>query len=81
MCRCQHDARHAESHCLHEIRPSGRAATAIPPYRRLFIEPTSVRQTAHRGQVWATTALAPSSSADKANVVTELAPVGWIQRS
>jgi hypothetical protein len=79
--RRQHDARHAEPHCLDEVRPSGRPSTAIPPCRRLFIEPTSVWQTSYKSQVWPATTLAPSSSTSEANVVAELAPVWRIQRS
>jgi hypothetical protein len=79
VCRCEHDARHPEPCCLHEIRPSSRPPAAVPPRRRLLIEPASVRQAAHKGQMLPTTPLAPSSSTFEANVVTELAPVGRVQ--
>ncbi len=62
MCCCEHDTCHPEPRCLHEVGPSGHPSAAVPPRRRLLIEPASVRQAAHEGQMWPTTALAPSSS-------------------
>jgi hypothetical protein len=81
VCRREHDARHPEPCCLDEIRPSSHPPAAVPPRRRLLIEPATVRQTANKGQMSPTATLAPSSSTFEANVVTELMPVGRIQRS
>ena len=81
VCRCEHDARHPEPCCLHEIGPPSQPPTAVPPRRRLIIEPASVRQAAHKGQMSPTTTLALTSGTFEANVVTELAPVGRVQRS
>ncbi len=81
MCRCKHDACHSEPRCLHEVGPSGHPTATVPPRRRLLIEPASVRQAAHEGEMWPTTALAPASSTLQTNVMTELAPVWRVQRS
>ena len=81
VCRREHDARRPEPCSLHEIGPSSHPSPAVPPRRRLLIEPASVGQTAHKGQMSPTTTLASSSSTFEANVVTELMPVGRIQRS
>ena len=79
--RCEHDARHPEPCRLHEIGPSSQPSAAVPPRRRLLIKPASVGQTAHKGQMSPTTTLASSSSTFEADMVTELAPVGRVQRS
>jgi hypothetical protein len=79
--RCEHDARHPKPGCLHKVGPTGRASTAIPPCRRLFVEPAPVRQAAEEGKVGSATALAPSSSALEADVAAQLAPVRGIERS
>ena len=81
VCRCEHDARHPEPCRLHEIGPSSQPSVAVPPRRRLLIEPASVRQTANKGQMPPTATLALSSSTFEANVVTELTPMGRVQRS
>jgi hypothetical protein len=81
VCRCEHDARRPEPCCLHEIGPSGDPSAAVSPRRRLLIEPASIWQTANKGQMSPTATLAPSSSTFEANVVTELMPVGRVQRS
>jgi hypothetical protein len=79
--RCEHDARHPKPGCLHKVGPAGGASTAIPPCRRLFVEPAPVRQAAEEGKVGSATALAPSSSALEADVAAQLAPVRGIERS
>ncbi len=79
--RCEHDARHPEPCCFHEIGPSSQPSAAVPPRRRLFIEPASVWQAAHKGEMWPTTMLTPTSSTFEANVEAELAPVGRVQGS
>ena len=66
--RCENDARHPELSCLHEVGPTGKTPTAIPPGRRLFVEPAPVRQAAEEGEVWSATTLAPSFSALEADV-------------
>jgi hypothetical protein len=81
VCRCEHDARCPEPCCLHEIGPSSHPSAAVSPRRRLLIEPASVRQTANKGQMSPTATLALSSRTFEANVVTELTPVGRVQRS
>ena len=81
VCRREHDARHPEPYYLHEVGPSSRPSAAVPPRRRLLIKPASVGQTAHKGQMSPTTTLASSSSTFEADMVTELAPVGRVQRS
>ena len=49
--RREHDASHPEPSCLHKVGPTGRTSTAIPPGRRLFVEPAAVRQAAEEGEV------------------------------
>jgi hypothetical protein len=78
--RREHDARHPEPCCFQEIWPSSQPFAAVPPRRRLFIEPASVWPAAYKGEMWPT-ALTPTFSTFEANVVTKLAPVGRVQRS
>ena len=66
--RCEHDARLAKPSCLHKVGPAGRPSSAIPPCRRLLVEPASIRQAAEEGEVWSATTLAPSFSALEADV-------------
>jgi hypothetical protein len=66
---CEHDARDPKSSCLHKIGPVGRASSAIPPCRRLFVEPAPVRKAAEEGEMWSATTLAFSSGAREADVV------------
>ena len=79
--RREHDARHPEPSCLNKIRPTGRTSTAIPPGRRLFVEPAPVRQAAEEDEVGSATALAPSSGALEADVAAQFAPVRGIKWS
>jgi hypothetical protein len=79
--RREHDARHPEPSCLHKVGPTGRTSTAIPPGRRLFVEPAPVWQAAEEGEVGSATALAPSSGALEADVAAQFAPVRGIKRS
>jgi hypothetical protein len=79
--RREHDARHPEPSCLHKVGPTGRTSTAIPPGRRLFVEPAPVRQAAEEGEVGSATALAPSSGALEADVAAQFAPVRGIEWS
>jgi hypothetical protein len=79
--RCERDARHPEPSCLHKVGPTGRTSTAIPPGRRLFVEPVPVRQAAEEGEMGAATALAPSSGALEADVAAQFAPVRGIEWS
>src|ERR1700741_1836031 len=81
MRRCKHDTRHPELCCLHKVGPPGHAPSAVPPSRRLLIEPPVVRQAADEGEVWSPTALAPTSSALEANVAAHLTPVRGIEWS
>jgi hypothetical protein len=81
--RCENDARHPELSCLHEVGPTGKTPTAIPPGRRLVVEPAPVRQAAEDGEMGAAAALAPSSGALEADVAAQFAPVWrieWSQR-
>ena len=60
----------------------GRASPTIPPGRRLFVEPTPIRQAAEESEVRPATALAPSSSTLEADVAAQLPPVcgiEWLQ--
>ena len=41
--RCEHDARHPKPSCLHKVGPTGGTSSAIPPCRRLLVEPAPVR--------------------------------------
>jgi hypothetical protein len=66
---CEHDARDPKSSCLHKIGPVGRASSAIPPCRRLFVEPGPVRKATEEGEMWSATTLAFSSGAREADVV------------
>ncbi len=79
--RREHGTSHPKPCGLHEIGPSCHPSAAAPPRRRLLIEPATIWQTAHKGHVWATTTLTPSSSTCEPNVVAQVAPVGRIQRS
>jgi transposase len=64
------------------IRSGQRAGrSAIPPCRRLLVEPTPVRQAAEEDEGWPATTLAPSFSALEADVAAQLAPVRGIERS
>jgi hypothetical protein len=81
VCCCEHDAGDPKPSCLHKIGPAGRASSAIPPCRRLFVEPAPVRKDAEEGEMWSATTLAFSSSAREADVVAQLAPVWGIERS
>jgi hypothetical protein len=49
--RCEYDTRQPEPGCLHKVGPTGGAPTAIPPGRRLFVEPAPVGQAADEGEV------------------------------
>jgi hypothetical protein len=79
--RCEHDARHPKSRCLHKVGPAGGPSSAIPPCRRLLVEPAPVRQAAEEDEVWPATPLAPSFSAFEADMAAQLAPVRGIERS
>jgi hypothetical protein len=81
VCRREHDARHPEPRCFHEIGPSRRPSAAVPPRCRLLIEPASVRQAAHKGQMTPTTTFASTSSTCEPYMSTEVAPVRRVQRS
>jgi hypothetical protein len=81
MRRCKHDTRHPELCCLHKVGPPGHAPSAVPPSRRLLVEPPAVRQAADEGEVWSPTALTPTFSAVEANLAAQFAPVRWIERS
>ena len=81
MGRREHDTGHPEPSRLYKVGPSGHPAAAIPPCRRLLVEPPPVRQAADEGKVWPATALALTSGALKANVAAELTPVRRIERS
>ena len=48
--------------------PAGRSSSAIPPCRRLLVEPVPIREAAEEGEVWSATTLAPSFSALEADV-------------
>ena len=79
--RCVHDARHPEPSCLHKVRPTGSTSAAMPPGRRLFVEPAPVRQAAEEGKMGSATALASSSGAVEADVVAQFAPMRGIEWS
>ena len=79
--RCEHDARHPEPSCLHKVGPTSWTSTAIPPGRRLFVEPAPVRQAAEQGEMGSAIALAPSSCALEADVAAQFAPVRGIEWS
>ena len=68
--RCEHDARHPELSCLDKVGPTGKTSTAIPPGRRLFVEPAPVRQATEEDEMRSATALASSSGALEANVAS-----------
>ena len=79
--RCEHDARHPELSCLDKVGPTGKTSTAIPPGRRLFVEPAPVRQAAEEDEMRSATALASSSGALEADVAAQFAPVRGIEWS
>ena len=79
MRRCEYDACHPEPSCLHEIGPTGGASTAIPPGRRLFVEPAPVRKASDEGEVGSAAALAPAACALEADVAAQFAPVLGIE--
>jgi hypothetical protein len=66
---CEHDACHPKPGCLHQVGPTGGASSAIPPCRRLLVEPAPVRQASEEGEVWSAATLAFSSGACEADVV------------
>jgi hypothetical protein len=70
--RREYDARHPEPSCLHKVGPTGRTSTAMPPGRRLFVEPAPVRQAAEEGEMGTAAALAPSSGALEADVAARV---------
>jgi len=70
MRRREHDTGHPELGGLHKVGPPGHAPSAVPPVRRLLVEPPPVWQTADEGEVWSPTALTPASGA--------LEALGWI---
>jgi hypothetical protein len=81
MRRREYDARHPEPRCLHKVGPSGHSSPAIPPRRRLLVEPAPVRQAAEEGKMGSATALAPSFGAFEADVAAQFAPVRGIEWS
>jgi len=79
--RREHDARHPKPSRLHKVGPAGGPSSAIPPNRRLLVEPAPVRQAPKEDEVRPAAALAPSSSALEADAAAQLAPVRGIERS
>jgi hypothetical protein len=79
--RGKYDARRPKPNSLHKIGPTSRTSTAIPPGRRLFIEPAPVGQTAEKGEMGSATALAPSAGAHEADVAAQFTPVRRIEGS
>ena len=79
--RREHDARHPTPSRLLEVGPSGGTPSAIPPCRRLLVEPAPIRQAAEEDEVRPATTLAPSLSALEADAAAQLAPVRGIERS
>src|SRR5262249_49876730 len=75
----KNNARHPKCGRFHQIGPPGRPPTTIPPGRRPLVEPASVRQTAHEGEVWTATTLAPPSSTLKPYPAAQFAPVWWVE--
>ena len=75
----KHDTSHPKPCGLHEVGPAGHTALAVAPSRRLFVEPSSVRQTADAGEMRSPAALASTSSPLKANATAQLTPVRRIQ--
>ena len=59
----------------------GRPCSAIPPGRRLLVEPAPVRQAAEEDEVGPATTLAPSFGALEADAAAQFAPVRGIERS
>jgi hypothetical protein len=79
--RGEHDARCAKPGCLHEIRPPGGPSSAIPPCRRLLVEPSPVWQAAEANEVRSAAALATALSGLEADLPAQLAPVWRVEWS
>jgi hypothetical protein len=76
----EHDACHSIPTCLDKVGPWGRAPAAIPPRRRLLVEPAPVRQATYESEVRPPAALARTSGALEANAPAQLTPVPRIER-
>ena len=64
---------------LLEVRPAGASTPPVPPGLPIWIEPSSVRERAHRGPVRATAVLTNPAGTLEAHPLAEFPPVRWIQ--